>query len=66
LTVIVPERAGAAAAAWKSERVESDTAVGARVQRGGRTTLVGFRKAGQGKAVLEGAAFDAPVSVTTR
>lgn len=66
LTVIVPEKAGSGAPGWKAERIESDTAVGARVQRGGRTTLVGFRKAEQGRATFEDLAFDAPLAVATR
>ena len=45
LTVLVPHRAGKQVA-WTAERVESDTALGARVTLGGKTTLVGFRKSG--------------------
>ena len=45
LTVIVPFRAGQRAD-WTAERLESDTALGVRVQRGGKPVVVAFRKTG--------------------
>ena len=45
LTVIVPYRAGQRAD-WTAERLESDTALGVRVQRGGKPVVVAFRKTG--------------------
>jgi hypothetical protein len=63
LTVLVPYRAGQRAA-WTAERVESETALGVRITRGGATRLVGFRKHGVGgPATLDGKAFDAPATV---
>ncbi len=66
LTVIVPEKVGLPASEWRAERIESDTALGVRVLRGGRTTLVGFRKAEQGKGLLDGLNFDGAASVASR
>jgi len=63
LTVIVPQRSGQAEVAWKAARLESDTAVGVRIVRAGKATLVAFRKADQGRAVLEGLSFDKPTSI---
>jgi hypothetical protein len=63
LTVIIPARAGERSD-WTAERRESDTAVGARIQRGGRTLVVAFRKEGvQGAASLDGLTFDGPAAV---
>ncbi|MBE0543918.1 MAG: DUF4962 domain-containing protein [Verrucomicrobia bacterium] len=62
LTVIVPERAGKSAI-WRAERLESETAVGARVLRDGKTTMVLFRNAGQGAASFENTRFDSAVMV---
>jgi hypothetical protein len=66
LTVIVPQRGGRPDVAWKAERLESDTAIGARVLRDGKAALVAFRKADQGKAQLESLSFDQAASVTTK
>lgn len=66
LTVIVPERAGQPSTAWNAERIESGTAIGVRVQRGDQTTLVGFRKADQGDAKLDGYSFESGVAVQGR
>jgi hypothetical protein len=63
LTVIVPQRAGQTDVAWKAERIETDTAVGVRVVRDGKATLVAFRKADQGKASLGSVSFNTPVNV---
>jgi hypothetical protein len=65
LTVIVPHRRGAETS-WRAERLESDSAIGARLVRGGETTLVAFRKADAGGATLGGANFDGPVWVERR
>ncbi len=65
LTVMVPERAGQQRP-WHAERLESDTAVGVRWRRDGKTTVVAFRKEDQGQASLEGIQFESAVSVATR
>lgn len=65
LTVIVPERAAQPAIPWSAEWMESGTAVGAKVKRGNQTTLVAFRKAGQGSATLAGLSFDGSAGVKT-
>jgi hypothetical protein len=63
LTVIVPYRAGQKTE-WTAERLESDTALGARVQRGGKTVIIAFRKEGvTGKATLAGVTFEGAVVV---
>jgi hypothetical protein len=63
LTVIVPHRAGQRVE-WTAERLESDTAIGARVRRGEKTLLVAFRKEGvTGKASLAGMTFEGAVMV---
>jgi hypothetical protein len=63
LTVMVPYRAGQKTA-WKAERLESSTAIGLRFERGGKTTMVGFRKNGvTDKAILGGETFTGPVLV---
>ncbi len=63
LTVLVPHRAGQAPA-WKAVRVESPTAVGARVEVGGKPVRVLFRTAGAaGSAAADGVSFDGPVAV---
>jgi len=63
LTVIVPYRTGQRGE-WQAERFDTDTAVGVRVVREGKSTRIAFRKAG----VLEpaswlGETFDGPVRV---
>jgi len=45
LTLLLPYRAGQSPQ-WSAERIESPTAVGARVTLGGKSYLIGFRKAG--------------------
>ncbi len=63
LTVIAPHRAGQSVE-WTAERLESDTAVGAQVRRGGKTVLVAFRKEGvPGAASLAGLTFEGAVAV---
>ncbi|HVK02726.1 MAG TPA: DUF4962 domain-containing protein, partial [Armatimonadaceae bacterium] len=63
LTVIAPYRAGKRTP-WTAERLESPTAVGARLVRDGKTVTVAFRKDGvTGRASLAGLSFDGPVSV---
>jgi hypothetical protein len=63
LTIIVPYRT-AQAAAWKSERLENETAVGIRLQCESMTTTVAFRKAAvKGTAMLNQILFDQPVTV---
>jgi hypothetical protein len=63
LTVIVPYRSGQKAA-WTAERLESTSAVGARVRHGGQVTVVAFRKENAlGPVMLEGIRFDGSVIV---
>jgi hypothetical protein len=63
VTVIVPERAGRDVE-WTAAWVESETAVGTRIRRGGKEMLVGFRKAGAaGEAWLAGVRFEGSVVV---
>ena len=64
LTVIVPHRAGKAMD-WSATRLESDTAIGARVRcGGGKSVLVAFRKAGTAaEGRLQGVAFSGAVLV---
>lgn len=63
LTVLVPHRSNAQAE-WQAERVESPTALGARITRGGMTRLVLFRKHGvSGDATVAGASFSARYAV---
>lgn len=63
LTVILPHRAGAQTP-WRAERIETDTALGARIVRGGEAWIVAFRKADAGRATLGEARFDTPVWVS--
>lgn len=63
LTVLVPHRAGQRAA-WSAERLESESAVGVRLTRAGKHTVVAFRKDGQqGQATLGGSSFNEAVLV---
>lgn len=54
LTVLLPNRAGASTH-WTAERIESPSAVGARVTVGGTTTLIAFAKNGSKTGELAGA-----------
>jgi hypothetical protein len=65
LTIIVPQRAGQAEVPWKTERLESDSAVGVRAFRDGKTTVVAFRKSDAGTASLESVKFASGVVVRT-
>ncbi len=63
LTVLVPWRDGKETP-FTATRVESATALGVKVERDGKTTLVAFRKPGvTGPAELAGLKFDAPFAV---
>jgi hypothetical protein len=63
LTVIVPHRAGRREE-WTARRIESDGAVGVRLDRGGATLRVAFRKASAaGSVSVDGLSFDAPACV---
>jgi hypothetical protein len=63
LTVLLPYRAGQRAE-WTTERLESNTALGARLQSKGKNILVGFRKNGvTGKASLGGVEFEENVLI---
>ena len=47
---------------FTAKRLESESAIGVQIERGGKTTIVAFRKAGvTGKATLGSETFDAPV-----
>ncbi len=63
LTVLVPCRAGQTEA-WTAERVDSATASGLRLTRGGKTIGIAFRKHGAASAAWNGQPFDGPVVVT--
>ena len=65
LTVIAPQRTGAETD-WNAERLESETAVGVRVLREGKETLVAFRKADDGNATVDDVGFHSAVLVRTR
>lgn len=63
LTVLAPARSGQAVP-FTAQRMESATALGVRIERGGKTTLVAFRKPGvNGQAELGGFKFDGPMAV---
>jgi hypothetical protein len=63
LTVLVPYRAGREMD-WTAERLESATALGVRLVRGGTTRLVAFRKEGaSGEAALAELRFNSGVTV---
>jgi len=58
LMVLVPHRNGARPE-WKAQRVESDTAVGLKMELAGKSYNVGFRKYGvQGNVTLQDFKFD--------
>jgi hypothetical protein len=60
LTVIVPYRAGKRVP-WTAARIESETALGVRLERAGKTTRLLFRKDGaRGPASADGVPFDGP------
>ncbi len=63
LTVLVPYRAGQAEV-WTAERVDTATACGVRLTRGGKSLGVAFRKYGVTAAEWGGKAFDGPVAVS--
>lgn len=65
LTVIVPERAGHSAT-WRAERVESKSAVGARVLRDGKTTTLLFRNTDQGEASFKDIRFTGAIWIEAR
>jgi hypothetical protein len=45
-------------------RLETETAVGVRLERGGKSALIAFRKAGvEGQAAIDGRSFAEPVLV---
>jgi len=60
---MAPYRAGEKPA-LSAERLESETAAGARLTRGGKTSVVAFRKEGRaGRAALADVSFDANFAV---
>ena len=63
LTVLIPSRAGKAEP-WTAERVDTETASGLRLTRGGRTVGIAFRKHGVTRAEWGGQPFEGPVVVT--
>lgn len=65
LTVLAPYRTGQRVE-WTAERIESPTAVGARIRRSGDTITVAFRKPGAtGAASVDGLIFNDPFAVRT-
>jgi len=62
LTLLIPARAGKEEP-WQAERIDSPTACGLRVTRGGKTLRIAFRKHGVSAAEWDGVAFDGPVAV---
>jgi hypothetical protein len=63
ITVLVPHRAGQRVD-WTAARTDTDSAAGVRIVRGGRTTLVAFRKTGAvGAVIWDGRPFEGPVLV---
>jgi hypothetical protein len=63
ITVIVPHRNGQQQA-WSAERMETPTAIGVRIARGGKTGILAFRKANvAGAASIAGRSFDNAVLV---
>lgn len=63
LTVLIPHRAGKAEP-WTAERLDTPTAAGLRLTRGGKTLGIAFRKHGAASAEWDGKPFDGPVAVT--
>jgi hypothetical protein len=64
LTLIVPYRAGKREA-WTATRVESFSAVGVRIERGGKATTMAIRKEGvDGPASVDGVVFTVPAIVS--
>lgn len=64
LTVLGPHR-GQQPSNWNAERIESDTAVGVRLQRDGRNIFIALRKADSGPASLRNVNFERAVYVET-
>jgi hypothetical protein len=63
ITLLLPHRTGAKPQ-FAAERLESGTAIGARIRRGGRSQVVAFRKdAAEGAATLGGFTFEGPAAV---
>ncbi len=63
LTVIIPHKA-AQSDPWSAQRIETDSALAARITRAGKTTTIAFRKPGiTGKATIQGRQFDDAVMV---
>ena len=62
LTLLIPARTGKEEP-WQAERIDSPTACGLRVTRGGKTLRIAFRKHGVSAAEWDGVAFDGPVAV---
>jgi len=65
ITVLVPRRATEAEIAWQAERIESDTAMGVRLTRNGKETVVALRKLEQGAAKFADLSFESAVAVQT-
>lgn len=66
ITVLVPRRAAGTEAPWQAERLESDTAVGVRLSKSGKQTIVALRKADAEKASVAGLNFEEKVAVVYR
>jgi hypothetical protein len=66
LTAILPYRAGKRES-WTATRIESETAVGVRIETAGKKTRMLFRKQGaRGPASADGVAFEGPAAVVRR
>ena len=66
LTAILPYRAGKREG-WTATRVETQTAVGVRIERAGQKTRMLFRKQGaRGPASADAVSFDGPAAVVRR
>jgi hypothetical protein len=64
LTLLLPRRAGKAEP-WTAERLDTPTASGLKLTRGGKTLGIAFRKHGAAAAEWDGRLFDGPVAVRT-
>lgn len=63
LTLLLPARVGKEVPC-QAERIDSPTASGLRITRGGKTLRIAFRKHGVSAAEWDGTAFDGPVFVS--
>lgn len=62
ITVMIPHRAGGQQE-WTAERVDSTSAAGVRIRRGGQTIGVAFRRDGVDAMEWDGRTYEGPVAV---